>query len=241
MENKTNSTNGFGIACLVLGIVGMLTTCLFFGIIPCILSLIFGLIGVFQKNKSKTTSIIGLSCSTIGILIFICILIAVNYEPKEKTIDNKNANIETSIDYNYETILESENIISENITPETKTNTTKKSTVKEETGLLNDILPYVAILGIIIIFAFIYDNSTKRKLPKYDGKTPVCPRCGKSHYHAMVTQEVVIPEKTKTQSSLNLNPLKPFTVMNHKQKVVQREVSREVVRFVCDECGNIWN
>lgn len=238
MENK-NNTNGFGIACLVLGIVGMLTTCLFFGIIPCILSLIFGLIGIFQKNQSKTTSIIGLSCSSIGIIIFICIVIAVNYEPKEKTIDNKNANIETSIDYNDETVLETENVISEDIEFETKT--TKKSTVKEEKGLLNDILPYVAILGIIIIFAFIYDNSTKRKLPKYDGKTPVCPRCGKSHYHAMVTQEVIVPEKVKTQSSLNLNPLKPFTVMNHKQKVVRKEISREVVRFVCDECGNIFS
>ena len=116
MENKTNSTNGFGIACLVLGIVGMLTTCLFFGIIPCILSLIFGLIGIFQKNQSKTTSIIGLSCCTIGILIFICILIAVNYEPKEKTIDYKNESIETNIDSNEETLVENENITVENET-----------------------------------------------------------------------------------------------------------------------------
>ena len=97
MENKTNNTNGFGIACLVLGIVGMLTTCLFFGIIPCILSLIFGLIGIFQKNQSKTTSIIGLSCSSIGIIIFICIVIAVNLVPTETT-SKETETIEKNID-----------------------------------------------------------------------------------------------------------------------------------------------
>lgn len=120
MENKTNSTNGFGIACLILGIVGMLTTCLFFGIIPCILSLIFGLIGIFQKNKSKTTSIIGLVCSTIGILLFICIIVVVNYEPKEKTPNLQNEKIETNVNITDETLVENENITVEN-TNETDT------------------------------------------------------------------------------------------------------------------------
>lgn len=238
MENKSDSTNGFGIACLVLGIVGMLTTCLFFGIIPCILSLIFGFIGVFQKNKSKTTSIIGIACSTIGILLFICIIVAVNYEPKEKTPNLQNEKIETNIDTNDETILETENITSEN---KNEVRTEKKVVVKEETESTEYFFAILLVIVFILIFGAVSKNTSSAKLPKYDGKTPVCPRCGKSHYHSMVTQEVVVPEKTKTQSSLNLNPLKPFTVMNHKQKVVQREISREVVRFVCDECGNIWN
>ena len=37
-----------------------------------------------------------------------------------------------------------------------------------------------------------------------------------------------------------MNPLKPFTVLNHKEKVVRQEITREVVRYMCDEWGNIW-
>lgn len=98
----------------------------------------------------------------------------------------------------------------------------------------------IALLIFIIVCASIAESAIKPKIPKYTGTRPICPRCKKSHYHTMVTREVVIPGKTKTQSSLNLNPLKPFTVMNHKEKVVREEISREVTRFVCDECGNIW-
>ena len=144
--------------------------------------------------------------------------------------ENTNENLNESL---------TENLV-ENTTPQ-PTTTTTSAIKKEQKEDSNDIGAIIVFIIIVAILIFAYKSATKTKLPKYDGETPICPRCGKSHYHAMVTQEVVVPEKTKTQSSLNLNPLKPFTVMNHKQKVVQREISREVVRFVCDECGNIWS
>ena len=96
-------------------------------------------------------------------------------------------------------------------------------------------------LGIFFLWLIVHqENMKKTKLPKYDGSTPICPRCGKSRYHTVSSTEVVIPGKTKTQSSINLNPLKPFTLVNHKEKVVRQEISRQVVKFMCDECGNIW-
>lgn len=61
--------SGFGIASLVLGIFGMLTAVITIGIIPSIVGLILGCIGVSQKNRSKGTAIAGLVCSIIGILI----------------------------------------------------------------------------------------------------------------------------------------------------------------------------
>lgn len=56
-----------------------------------------------------------------------------------------------------------------------------------------------------------------------------CPKCGSDNYHAFVE------DKVKRSSSINLNPLKPFTVLNHKEKVV-----RQVSKFVCDDCGKIF-
>lgn len=101
----------------------------------------------------------------------------------------------------------------------------------------------ISVVVLIFIFIFVlasYGGASNTKLPKYDGTTPVCPRCKKSNYHTVSSTEVVIPGKTKTQSSLNLNPLKPFTIVNHKEKMVRREVTRQVVKYMCNECGNIW-
>lgn len=101
----------------------------------------------------------------------------------------------------------------------------------------------LALIGLGVFFIWMLsakEDLKKPKLPEYNGTTPVCPRCGKSRYHTVSSTEVVVPGKTKTQSSINLNPLKPFTLVNHKEKVVRQEISRQVVRFMCDECGNIW-
>lgn len=103
-----------------------------------------------------------------------------------------------------------------------------------------EILGGLFLIIFFVICISIVENGKKTKLPKYNGTTPVCSRCGKSHYHTMVSKEIVVPEKIKRQTSLNLNPLKPFTIVNHKEKVVRKEISRDVVKYVCDECGNIW-
>lgn len=66
-----------------------------------------------------------------------------------------------------------------------------------------------------------------------------CPRCGSSncsHYQ----EQRIIPGKTKTSYSMNLNPLKPFTVVNKKEKVVRKEKAVTVQKFICNKCGNIF-
>ena len=100
------------------------------------------------------------------------------------------------------------------------------------------------IIAILIlagtIFICISAYFPKNKIPNYDGVQIKCPRCGGTHYHAYVENEVIIPEKVKGKTTLNMNPLKPFTVFNHEQKVVRQSVTRKVSRFICDDCGNIF-
>ena len=44
--------------------------------------------------------------------------------------------------------------------------------------------------------------------------------------------------KTKTQHSLNLNPLKPFTLVNSKEKVVRKaKPGYSYDEFICMKCG----
>lgn len=70
-----------------------------------------------------------------------------------------------------------------------------------------------------------------------------CPKC-KSINVEYIGSEVIGAKaaKTKTTTSLNLNPLKPFTLFNHKEKVVKKGSSGfEVGRWHCKDCGNIFN
>ena len=67
-----------------------------------------------------------------------------------------------------------------------------------------------------------------------------CPSCGGTNYHAFVEERVIREGKVKTRTSLNLNPLKPFTVFNHKEKVVRKPIITQVGKFVCDDCGKIF-
>lgn len=69
-----------------------------------------------------------------------------------------------------------------------------------------------------------------------------CPKCGSIHLE-FIGQEVLGARdaKIKTTTSLNLNPLKPFTVFNHKQKVVKKAKSgTSYDRWHCAGCGYIF-
>lgn len=66
-----------------------------------------------------------------------------------------------------------------------------------------------------------------------------CPRCGSqncSHYY----EQRIIPGMTKTQYSANLNPLRPFTLVNKKEKVVRQERIATDHKFMCNECGKLF-
>lgn len=66
-----------------------------------------------------------------------------------------------------------------------------------------------------------------------------CPRCGSedcSHYH----EQKSIPGKTKTRYTVNLNPLKPFTLINKKEKVIREESTYIEKKIICNSCGTIF-
>lgn len=66
-----------------------------------------------------------------------------------------------------------------------------------------------------------------------------CPRCGSSecsHYK----EQKMIPGKTKTRYTMNLNPLIPFTLVNKKEKIVKKENTYIENKFMCNKCGKIF-
>lgn len=85
-------------------------------------------------------------------------------------------------------------------------------------------------------------KSTFNGIYKYTnfGKIEVyCPRCGSencSHYQ----EQKIIPGKTKTKYTANLNPLKPFTLFNKKEKVIRKDKVVTEQKFICNSCGKIF-
>ena len=66
-----------------------------------------------------------------------------------------------------------------------------------------------------------------------------CPRCGSencSHYQELK----LIPGKTKITYSANLNPLKPFTLINKNEKIIKEEKIVTESKFICNKCGKIF-
>jgi hypothetical protein len=81
MEGTTleaaGTSNGFCVASLVLGIIGLPAGCI---LLPPLLAIIFGIIGYNQVSKSgvegggKGMAIAGIICGVIGCIIFICVV-----------------------------------------------------------------------------------------------------------------------------------------------------------------------
>lgn len=76
METQMKES-GFGIAALVLGIIGLLTSCFIVGILPAALGLIFAIVALASKNRKHGTAVGGLVCSIIAIVIFIFVIAVV--------------------------------------------------------------------------------------------------------------------------------------------------------------------
>lgn len=66
-----------------------------------------------------------------------------------------------------------------------------------------------------------------------------CPRCGSSNCSHYKEQQY-IPAKTKTSYTANINPLKPFTLVNKKEKIVRKERTYTENKFMCNSCGHIF-
>lgn len=66
-----------------------------------------------------------------------------------------------------------------------------------------------------------------------------CPRCNSwDCSHTQIT--ATVPQKTKTRYTVNLNPLRPFTLVNKKEKIKQQGGTYSQHRFACNRCGLIF-
>lgn len=79
-----------------------------------------------------------------------------------------------------------------------------------------------------------YDAWSGRKTEIY------CPYCHSDNCSWYVTEKT-IPGKTKTTYKANLNPLKPFTLYNKKEKVIREERQVTKKRIICNSCGRIFD
>lgn len=78
--------SGFGIASLVLGIVGILTACIAIGAFPAILGIIFAVVAFTQKGRGHGTAIAGLICSIVAVIIFVFFMMFLFFDDEaEKT------------------------------------------------------------------------------------------------------------------------------------------------------------
>lgn len=101
------STNGLGIASMILGIVGVVLSCVLIGVLPALIGLILGIIGICQKGKKKGTSIAGISCSCVAIFIFLIMLFAFQTDENNSSEENVVQEETSNIDAGSEETLES--------------------------------------------------------------------------------------------------------------------------------------
>ena len=69
----------FATTSLVWGIIGAATGAVFgIGLLPCAISIIFGLIAILNPNHAKGRAIAGLCCSAVGIILAATVLSQLN-------------------------------------------------------------------------------------------------------------------------------------------------------------------
>lgn len=67
-----------------------------------------------------------------------------------------------------------------------------------------------------------------------------CPMCGAYDWE-FENRQYVVPGKTKTSYKANLNPLKPFTLVDKKEKIVRKEQAYNYQVKTCKKCGYTTN
>lgn len=73
------------------------------------------------------------------------------------------------------------------------------------------------------------------------GKIKVyCPRC-KSENCSYIQEQTIKQGETQTRYTKNLNPLRPFTLANKKEKVISEDRTITKSKLVCNSCGNIFD
>lgn len=88
------------------------------------------------------------------------------------------------------------------------------------------ILMVIMVVGLIVLLEKLadIDSSNNRNTAYNEQGQKCCPYCGSTHFQYAGQQIYgARPEKTKTRYTANLNPLRPFTLVNKKEKVVKRQ------------------
>ena len=100
------------------------------------------------------------------------------------------------------------------------------------------ILLTILVVGLLVLLLKLVDYSENQ--PHNEQVQKCCPYCGSTHFQYAGQQIYgARPEKTKTRYTANLNPLRPFTLVNKKEKVVKKARSGYAVdEFICLNCGN---
>lgn len=131
---------------LILGIVGVLLSCIVVGIIPSIIGLILGIMALKKGTLKKKTAVCGISFSSIGIVLFLIIMVlAVNSDGFKQGYEDAISAEETNEELQSEikeTVETQETTESEEITkpvetepetePETETETEPETTKKSD-------------------------------------------------------------------------------------------------------------
>lgn len=105
------------------------------------------------------------------------------------------------------------------------------------------ILMVIMVVGLIVLLEKLADidssNSNGNTTYNEQGQK-CCPYCGSTHFQYAGQQIYgARPEKTKTRYTANLNPLRLFTLVNKKEKVVKKARGGYAVdEFICLNCGN---
>lgn len=101
-------SNAVGVLALILGIAGILLSCIVVGIIPAIIAIILGVIGIVN-NKGKGMSIAGLVCGAVGFVIFFGIMLST--DPSDSTDTATDTKIESQSEIDTEQIIEEDSEI----------------------------------------------------------------------------------------------------------------------------------
>ncbi|MBE5867943.1 MAG: DUF4190 domain-containing protein [Lachnospiraceae bacterium] len=119
---QKKGVSAIAIISLILGVIGMFTSCFILGIVIAIPGFILGFIAVVMKKKPFAVSILGLISSSIGLLIFVGWIIlfgVVGVEPAENTTQSQSTTKESIPNNDQETAL-NESETAENETTETE-------------------------------------------------------------------------------------------------------------------------
>jgi hypothetical protein len=110
-------------------------------------------------------------------------------------------------------------------------------------GILFIIFKHYFLGACAIVFAYVLVYNMNKGMESSSGEyvstIRSCPKCGSVNCSAFAEQHYVGP-KTKKRVDVNLNPLKPFTVYNVKEKTVKESYTYSVGKFICNDCGKIF-